>query len=72
MRGSATPVLLLFLALLVVGAAVYFAFKPASATGLEVAGPPDASLAERPAHERTSAVPAPPPRPGTPATAQPR
>ncbi len=73
MRGSATPVLLVFLALLVVGAAVYFALKPASGPDLEVAGPPDASSTERPGPERTSPDPDAPPSPlRTTATAQPR
>ncbi|HKB15529.1 MAG TPA: hypothetical protein VKF62_05655, partial [Planctomycetota bacterium] len=72
MRGSTTPVLLLLLALLVVGAAVYFALKPASAPVLEVAGPPDATQGHS-GPDRTSTVPDSPPSPSrTTVTTTPR
>ncbi|HKB15798.1 MAG TPA: carboxypeptidase-like regulatory domain-containing protein, partial [Planctomycetota bacterium] len=70
MKGSTTPVL--FLALLVVGAAVYFALEPASMPVARVAGPTDAT-AERPAPDRTSTVPDAPPSPSrVTATVSPR
>src|SRR5262245_34017855 len=56
MRGSSTPILLLLLALLVVGAAVYFALKPATSSTLEVAGPPDGTQGHS-GPDRTSTVP---------------